>query len=274
MPNVHPTAIVHETAKLADNVEIGPFCLVEANVEIGDGTVLRNHVTVRRHTTLGANNRVDAYSVLGGEPQDIKFDHEEVSFLRIGDGNLFREHVTISRATGEGNATVVGNNTMWMAGAHAGHNCIIEDGAILTNGVAVGGHATIRNKVILSAHTVVHQFCWIGEMAFGQGNSGTSTHVPPYVVFVRINHVAGLNIVGLRRAPHISTEDRRQIQEAFRLLYRSQLTPPKALEHMEACSDWGEPADKFRRFVRDALNAKPPFNRPLCKLSKWTERAY
>ncbi|MHC4983945.1 MAG: acyl-ACP--UDP-N-acetylglucosamine O-acyltransferase, partial [Planctomycetota bacterium] len=139
MPKVHPTAIVHDDAKLADDVEVGPHCVIESDVEIATGCRLREHVIVRRYTTVGMRNLIDAFCVLGGEPQDLKFDPATVSYLRIGDDNVFREGVTISRATGEGNVTVVGNKTYWMALTHAGHNTIIEDEAILINGAAVGG---------------------------------------------------------------------------------------------------------------------------------------
>ena len=274
MPKIHPTATVDPEAKIADDVEIGPYCLVEPGVEIGRGCRLRNHVVIRRHTTLGRNNSVDAFVAFGGEPQDHKFDSSSVTSLRIGDDNIFREGVTISRATGEGNATVVGNKTYWMAYSHAGHNTIIEDEAVLVNGCAIAGHVRIGRKTILSAHVVVHQFCWVGEMVRSQGNAGISAHTPPYVMFARINQVVGLNVVGLRRAEELRDKDRRQIREAFALLYRSGLTPTKALEKMDRCTDWGPAADKFRQFVRRALAAQPPYNRPLCRFGSWAHRNY
>ena len=243
-------------------------------MEIGAGSRLSNHVAIRRYTTLGQNNLVDAFAVLGGCPQDYKFDPSSVTYLRIGDDNIFREGVTISRATGQGNATVVGNKTYWMANAHAGHNAVIEDEAILVNGCAVGGHASIGRKANLSAHSLVHQFCWVGEMTMLQGNAGTSTHVPPYVILAGINRIVGLNVVGLRRAEHLTGEDVHQIKEAFRLTYRSGLTSSKALEKMDECTDWGVAADKFRQFVRRVLTAEPPYDRPLCQLGSWSKRRY
>ncbi len=266
MAKIHPTAIVDKRAELADDVEIGPGSVVEADVKIGPGTVLRQNVIVRRYTTLGRGNTVDAFTVLGGEPQDLKFDPNTVSFLRIGDGNVFREHVTISRATGEGNATVVGNKTYWMVGSHAGHNATVHDEAILVNGSALAGHSELGAKAILSAHVVVHQFTWVGAMVMSQGNGACSMHVPPYTIFARFNCLVGLNTVGLRRSPNIGDEDRRQIKEAFSLTYRNGLSPAKALEKMDACADWGAAADKFRQFVRRVVEAKKPFNRGLLRL--------
>jgi acyl-[acyl carrier protein]--UDP-N-acetylglucosamine O-acyltransferase len=113
---------------------------------------------------------------------------------------------------------------------------------------------------------VVHQFCWIGEMAMSQGNAGTSSHVPPYTIFAEINRLAGLNVIGLRRAPDITDEDRRQIKEAFALTYRSGLPRAKTLARMDACTDWDLAADKFREFIRRVFTAQKPYNRPLCAM--------
>jgi UDP-N-acetylglucosamine acyltransferase len=215
MPRIHSTATVDAGAVLADDVEVGPYCLIEADVTIGPGCRLRNHVTIRRHTTLGRDNVLDAGCVLGGEPQDLKFDPACVSFLRVGDHNVLREGVTISRASKPGGATVVGSNTYWMVGSHAGHDTTIGDNVILVNGSAVGGHAVISPRVFLSAHVVVHQFCWVGDMVMTEGNAAMRSHVPPYVMVVGRNCVMGLNVVGLRRAADLTDEDRRQIKEAY-----------------------------------------------------------
>lgn len=266
MPKIHPTAVVDVKAHLADDVEIGPYSVVEGDVRIGSGTVLREHAVVRRYTTLGTGNFVDAYAVLGGLPQDLKFDPRSMTYLRIGDGNVFREGVTISRATGEGLETRVGNKTYWMAGTHAGHNATVDDEAILVNGSALAGHTVLGRKSILSAHVVVHQFCWIGEMVMSQGNCATSMHVPPYVIIAGVNQVAGLNVIGLRRSPGITDEDRRQIKEAFHITYRSGLAREESLKRMDACADWGVPAGKFRDFVRKAFSAAKPYNRGLSGL--------
>jgi UDP-N-acetylglucosamine acyltransferase len=118
--------------------------------------------------------------------------------------------------------------------------------------------------VILSGNVLVHQFTRIGEMVMAQGRTGIGQHVPPFCMISDINNVMGLNAVGLRRAPDISDEDRKQIKEAFRLTYRSGLTPLKAIDAMDACTDWGAAATKFRDFVRDAVHAEKPFARGLC----------
>jgi UDP-N-acetylglucosamine acyltransferase len=266
MPKIHPTAIVDASARLGDDVEIGPSCIVEGDVQIGAGCVLRSHVIVRKHVSMGKGNFVDSFTVLGGEPQDLKFDPQTLSFLKIGDDNVFREGVTISRATGEGLSTVIGSRTYWMTGSHAGHNATIEDEVIMVNQSAVAGHATIGRRAILSAHAVVHQFCWVGEMVMSQGNAGTSCHVPPYTMIANINQVVSLNAVGLRRAPDMTDKDRSEIKEAFRLTYRASLTAAHALAEMDAHTEWGPAAGKFRDFIRKVQQAQPPFKRPLSPL--------
>jgi UDP-N-acetylglucosamine acyltransferase len=218
---------------------------------------------------MGRGNVLDAFVVLGGPPQDLKFLPATVSYVRIGDRNVFREGVTISRATGEGKVTTVGSRTYWMTGSHAGHNATVEDDAILVNGSGLGGFATLGRRAILSSHVMIHQFCRIGESVMTQGNSGISMHVPPFcLVGIGINRVIGLNIVGMRRSKELTDEDRRQIKEAFGILYRSGLPRAKAMERMDACTDWGSPAGRFRDFVRRAMQAGKPYDRGIIPLRR------
>lgn len=268
MPEIHPTAIVHPTAVLSDDVEIGAYGVVEADVVIGPGTLLREHAILRRYTTIGRNNIVDSYAVLGGLPQDIKFNPGTTSYLRVGDDNVFREGVTISRATGEGEATIVGNRTYWMTAAHAGHNAVIEDDAILVNGSALAGHTVLGRDAILSANVLVHQFCWVGEGAMSQGNSATSMHIAPFTLFAGANRVVSLNVVGMRRSKEMTEKDRRQVREAFDLTYRSNLNIRAALQAMDERTEWGPAAARYRDFVRRVVLAQPPYKRGLCPLRK------
>jgi len=273
MPKIHPTAFVHPTAVLSDGVEVGAYSIVEADVVIGPGTVLHDHAILRRYTTIGRNNTVDSYAVLGGVPQDFKFNPKTVSYLRVGDNNVFREGVTISRATGEGESTIVGNRTYWMTVSHAGHGAIIEDDAVLVNGAALAGHTVLGRGAILSAHVAVHQFCRVGERAIGQGNSATSMHIPPFTLFAGANKVVSLNVVGMRRSEDVTGEDRRQLKEAFDLTYRNGLTVSDALQAMDERTEWGWAADRFRDFVRRVIAARPPFNRGLCPLRRQVSKA-
>ena len=266
MPSIHPTAIIDPSARLGDDVEVGAYSIVESDVEIGAGTVLRPHAIVRQYTTLGTGNLVDSHAVLGGLPQDYKFDARSKTTLQVGNDNIFREGVTLSRATGQGEVTVVGNGTYFMVGSHAGHNAVIRDRVIMVNCAAAAGHSEIGPGAILSGYSAVHQFCWVGSMVMMRGAAIATMHVPPYVIARSFNSVVGLNRVGLRRAAHISQEDRVQIEEAFRLTYRSGLSPAKALEQMDARGDWGDAADVFRQFIRRVVTAESPNNRGLCPM--------
>lgn len=270
MPNIHRAAIVHPQAVLADDVEVGPYSIVESDVEIGPRCVLREHVTVRRYTTLGEGNLIDSHVVLGGEPQDLKWDPEIVSYLRIGDGNVIREGVTISRGGKAGAATVIGNRTYFMGFSHAAHDAVVEDEAILCNGVLVAGHAAIGRQAYLSGHVLIHQFTWIGEGVMSRGNAAASMHVPPFSLFSEQNNVSGMNVIGMRRAD-LSSADRAQVKEAFGLTYRSGLSPAAALEEMDHRTDWGAPAVKFRDFIRKVLSAERPYNRGLCPMRRGKE---
>ncbi|MCP4375267.1 MAG: acyl-ACP--UDP-N-acetylglucosamine O-acyltransferase [bacterium] len=268
MSKIHPTAIIDPSAELDSTAEIGPYCVIEGDVRIGADTVLHPHVVIRSHTEIGENNQIDSFSVMGGDPQDYGYKPETISYLKIGNNNIIREAVTMNRATGDGNTTVIGNNTMWMAGSHAGHNCVVADNVVCANGVALAGYSQIARKVILSGGAMVHQFTWIGEMVMTQGKAGISSHVPPYCLMAAgINILIGLNSVGLRRAEHITKEDIRQIKEAFDITYRSGLSKMQILEKMDACSDWGEAADKFRDFIHKVVDAEKPFQRALCRFT-------
>lgn len=266
MPGIHPTATVDGSARVAEDVEIGPYCVVEADVEIGAGCVLRDHAVVRRYTTLGERNHVDSFVVLGGEPQDFKFSPSAVSYLRIGDDNTFRESVTISRGSVAEGATVVGNRTYWMANSHAGHDATVHDEAILVNGGLLAGHTVLGRRAILSGNAAVHQFCWVGEGVMVQGGSRITMHCPPFTMVQGLNNVAGLNAVGLRRSREIDETGRRQVKEAFRLLYRDGLTPRAALEEMDRKGELAAHAERFREFVRKVLEAHRPYNRGLCPM--------
>ena len=264
MAEIHPTAIVDDSAVIADDVKIGPYSIVEPDVKIGSGCVLRANSIVRRFTEMGQNNTVDSFVVLGGIPQDYKFDPAQETYLRIGDDNVFREGVTINRATGVKEATVVGNRTFWFSNSHAGHNATIGDDVVLVNGTLVAGHATVGDRVILPANGGVHQFCWVGEGVMVQGGGRIAMHIPPYVLCADLNTIVSLNSVGLRRCEDISKEDIKQIKEAFNIVYRSGFDKENVLAEMEKCTEWGKAAGKFRDFVKAVYTAEPPFDRGLC----------
>ncbi len=229
--SIHPTAIVDPKAEIGEGVEIGPFCIIEAGTVIGAGSTLESNVIVKRGTSIGTNCRLMPHVILGGEPQDLKFKGEE-SFVRIGNNNVLREMVTIHRATGEGQATVIGDDNLLMAYVHFGHNCVVGNGNMISNSTGVSGHVTIEDKCVIGGFVGIHQFVHIGKMAIVGGLSKVVQDVPPFCMCDgRPSKIHGLNVRGLRRNG-VSQEQRNQISKAFKLLYRSELNTSQALERI------------------------------------------
>jgi len=230
LSNIHPLSAIHSTAQIADDVEIGPFCNVEAGVSIGGGCRLDSHVTVKAGTSIGERNYFGQGAIIGGDPQDRKFNEDQRTFLKIGNDNFFREYVTIHRATGEGQATVVGNNCYLMAFVHLGHNVTVHDGVTMANGVGVSGHCTIEELATLGGMVGLHQWVRIGKVAMVGGMSGINRDVPPFMIVEgRESEVRDINAVGLRRYG-ITADGRMALHKACKLLYKSQLGLTNAIE--------------------------------------------
>ena len=233
---IHKTALVDPDAVLEEGVTVGPYAVVEGGVAIGRGTEVRAHAVVKRFTTLGQGNVVHEGAVLGGEPQDVAFAGGE-SRLRIGDGNRIREGVTIHRASKPGAATTVGSGCFLMAYVHVAHDCVVEDGAILANNVALAGHVRIGAGAFLSGGVVVHQFCRIGRLAMVGGNAKVIQDCLPFVVTDGVPARArAVNVVGLRRAG-VGAGGVRALREAYRTLLRSGLPLAAALERLGSSED-------------------------------------
>ncbi|HEX8173804.1 MAG TPA: acyl-ACP--UDP-N-acetylglucosamine O-acyltransferase [Pyrinomonadaceae bacterium] len=231
--NIHPTALISRHSKIADDVRIGPYVIVEDDVTIGAGCEIGSHAVIKSHTMLGSGNRISEHAVLGGLPQDVKF-RGETTRLVIGDDNLIREFVTIHRAAGEGEATLVGSRNFLMIGVHIAHNCVIGDDNIFANGAALAGHITVEDHVFLSNNAGAHQFIRMGRYAMVGGKSKIVQDVLPFFTTDgNPARVRGLNSVGLRRAG-FSTEARRALKEAYQLLFRRGLPLQEALLEMES----------------------------------------
>lgn len=234
--SIHRTALVGLNAQIGVDVRIGPYALIEDDVEIAKGCEIGAHAVIKRFTKLGARNRVFEHAILGGEPQDVKFDGER-SRLVIGDDNLIRENVTIHRASGEGKVTRVGSHNFLMIGVHIAHNCDVGDDNIFANGAALAGHIKVEDHVFLSNNVGCHQFVKLGRYAMVGGKSKIVQDVLPFFItdgnppFVR-----GLNTVGLARAG-FSDETRRALKQAYRLLFRKALPLEDAIGEMEKLED-------------------------------------
>lgn len=226
-------ASVDPKAELGAGVKIGPFCVIEPGVTIGDGTTIEAGAVIKSHTQIGRNCRIHAGAILGDLPQDRKFKGEE-SYLRVGDNVVIREYTTLNRATGEGNATQIGSDTMLMAFCHVGHNCQIGERVTMANQVGVSGHTVIEDNVVLGGITGIHQYVRIGKVSIIGGYSKVVQDVPPFMMADgRPNKVHGLNVIGLRRAG-IPASVRSELKLAFRLLYRDGLNMGHAIERIEA----------------------------------------
>jgi UDP-N-acetylglucosamine acyltransferase len=244
--SIHPLAVVSPHAELGTNVRIGPFCVVEAGVVLGDGCILASRVTVKSGTIVGRDNLVFEGTVLGGMPQHVHMP-ECPGTVEIGEGNVFRENATVHRALEAGHVTRIGNRCLFMVGAHAAHDCVVEDHVVLTNGTMLGGHVTVGERAYVGGGVAVHQFCRIGRLAMVGGLARIIRDVPPFVMIDGDSAmIVGLNKVGLRRAGFAPSEVA-QLKQAYRVIYRSGLMWQEMLDTLQAQFPVG-PAAEFHPF--------------------------
>lgn len=234
---IHPTAVIDETAQLAADVAVGPYAIIGAGVTIDAGTSIGPHVVINGPTRIGRDNRIFQFASIGDEPQDKKYDGEPTS-LEIGDRNTIREFVTINRGTVQDiGVTRIGDDNWIMAYVHIAHDCQIASQTIFANGTTLAGHVTVGDYAILGGFTLVHQFCSIGAHALTAFGSHLGMDVPPYVtVGGNPLHAHGLNMEGLRRRG-FSDEVRRQLKQAYRVLYRENLSLDDARARLRNMAD-------------------------------------
>lgn len=234
---IDPRAIVDPSAKLADNVTVGPWSYIGSDVVIGEGTTVASHVVIKGPTTIGANNRFFQFSSIGEECQDKKYAGEPTR-LEIGDENVFREGVTVHRGTVQDNSlTKIGSDNLFMANAHVAHDCVVGDHTIMANNVAIAGHVHVGDHTILGGFTAVHQFCRIGSHVMCGAGTVVLKDVPDYVMATgnpACPH--GINAEGLKRRG-FSPEQLRVLKQAYRLVYRQKLTLEQALEELLQLSE-------------------------------------
>ena len=255
---IHPTALIDPKAQLGQGVSVGAYTIIGKNVQIGDGTKIDPHVMIESNASIGRDCVVLAGAVIGGAPQDKKF-HGEDSFVRIGDNNIIRECVTIHRASGDGEATVLGDNNMLMAYCHVGHNCKLGDSITMANYVGISGHVLIEDKVVFGGFVGVHQKVRIGKLAMVGGMSKVVQDVPPFaIVDGRPTKVCDLNVIGLRRS-NVTPKVRSEIRLAYKLLYRSNLNLTQALEAIDREIEPSEELNylvDFLRSVREGFGGR------------------
>lgn len=229
---IHPTAIVHSSADVPDGVEVGPYATIGEGCSVGAGSVIATRAVLERNVHVGCNVKVGVGTVLGGDPQDLKYKGEPTT-VEIGDGTVIREYTTINRGTTHSYKTTVGKNCFLMSYVHLAHDCHVGDGVIISNGTQLAGHVTIDEKAILSGLVAVHQFATIGQYCFIGGCSRVAKDVPPFVKAVgNPIKLYGLNSVGLERNG-FPEDVRRELKRAYRLFFKSELNLSQARERAE-----------------------------------------
>jgi UDP-N-acetylglucosamine acyltransferase len=249
---IHPSAIVHPGAQLGQDVVVGPCCVVEDKVSIGDRCRLDPFCQIKAFTTLGADNRVHSYALVGGEPQDLKFRGEE-THLTVGDNNQIREYATLHRGTEDGGGlSSVGSGCLLMGYVHVAHDCHIGDGVILSNGAMLAGHVTIDSGAIVGGMSGVHQFVRIGEEAFVGAMSGLGQDLPPFMLAAGARaKVHGPNFIGLKRKGY-SQETMAALKTAYKSIWRSETPRQEALDDVESALGSHPEIRKLVAFIRQS----------------------
>ena len=251
MPQIHPTAIVDPSAKLAEGVIVGPYSVIEHDVEIGEGTHLIGQCRIGAYTRMGKNNVVHPFAAVGTEPEDYAFQ-DIVSHTWIGDNNRFREGVTINRGTHEGTVTKIGNGCFMMASTHVAHNCQLGDNVIMVPFSGLAGYCEIGDKCLISGLSGMHQFCRMGRMAVLSGGSQISMDLPPFMIGDgRNGGVRGFNIVGMRRNG-FTPEMIRAIKNVYNIFFRSGLNTTNAIAKVEAEIEQIPEVVEFLEFVKSS----------------------
>jgi UDP-N-acetylglucosamine acyltransferase len=254
MARIHPTALVDPGAQLADDVEVGPYCIVGPHVSIGAGTRVGSHTVIEGRTRIGRDNRIHAFCALGGPPQDKKYAGEPTELV-IGDGNTIRECCTMNTGTVRG-VTRIGSHNWVMAYVHVAHDCVVGDHTIFANNASLAGHVVVGDWVILGGMSGVHQFVHVGAHAMTAAGTILLQDLPPYVMGAGNPAAArGMNVEGLRRRG-FTAEAIALLRRAYKVLYREGLTVAEAIDQLQALVDEapqsGDPLQPLLQFVRES----------------------
>jgi len=262
--SISELAIIGKSAKIAENVDVGPYAIIEDGAQIGAGVKIWPHAYIAGGTAIGEETEVHMGAVVGHLPQDLAFDKNEKTYVKIGRKTVIREYATVHRATAKGAATVVGDSCYLMALSHVGHDCHVGNNVILGNCALLAGHVLVENSVFVSGNVVVHQFCRIGEMSIIGGFSGVNKDVPPYMLVRGPSVVRSVNLVGLRRAK-VGREAIEKLREAYKMLYMSNINTTQAIEEIRKLGPSKE-LDHLVSFIQDS-------KRGICKY-KYSDTDY
>jgi UDP-N-acetylglucosamine acyltransferase len=248
---IHSTAIVSPKASIGAGVKIGPYSVIGDDVRLGDNVEVKSHVVIEGSTTIGEGTRVFPFASLGLAPQDLKYRGEH-STLEIGKNCTIREHVTMNPGTEGGNMkTVVGDNCLFMVGAHVAHDCVVGDNVIMANNATLAGHVTVGDFAIIGGLSAVHQFVRIGPYAMIGGMSGVEAYVIPFgLVKGERAFLAGLNLVGMERRG-LQRDQIKITQKAFSALFSKEGTFDERVERVANEFDNSEQVLKIVQFIRD-----------------------
>jgi len=253
MSMIHSTAVVAEGANIADDVKIGPYCVIGEHVSLGEGTELISHVVIGGRTSMGKGNRIFPFAAIGMEPQDLKF-HGEPSSVEIGDNNTIRENVTINSGTeGGGMLTSIGNSNLLMAYVHIAHDCHLGNEVVMANCATLAGHIEIHDGAIIGGMSAIHQFVRVGRYSMIGGMSGIGKDVPPFCLTAGGYRpgLVGLNVIGLKRKG-FSLDDIASLKKAYRLLLQGTGKMGEKITRAELEMDENHYAGELLQFVRDA----------------------
>lgn len=247
---IHPTAIIGEGAQIGEKTEVGPYSVIGAKVVLGARNRVFSHVVLDGNTKIGDDNTIYQFASVGAQPQDLKFKGEN-SILEIGDKNIIREYATLQPGTaGGGMITKIGNQNLFMACSHVGHDSHVGDFNIFSNSATLAGHVEVGNKVILGGLAAVHQFVRLGDLSFLGGGSMVDRDIPPFCYAQGDRaKLAGLNKIGLERSGY-SHEDRLKIFKIYKDFCEIKETSlvEKARAIREKYSNFA-PADIFADFI-------------------------
>jgi UDP-N-acetylglucosamine acyltransferase len=253
---IHPTAIVDPHAELDSSAEVGPYAIIDAHVRIGENAKVMHHAYVTGWTEIGAGCVIHPFAVVGHVAQHVEPTRER-SFCRIGAGTIIREHATVHRGLTPESETVLGQKCLLLVNAHVAHDCRLGDGVQLINNVALGGHVTVGDRTVFGGGSNVHQHVRIGEGVMFQGMTASSKDVPPFLMVAGFHIAVGINVIGMRRAG-FTPQDRQEVKEAYKMLYRSGQSTSAAIEKIAAMVTT-EAGKRFVGFLR------VPTKRGICK---------
>ena len=246
---IHPSAIIDDSANIAEDVSIGPYSIIGPDVTIGRGTIIGPHVVVKQSTRIGEDNRILQFSSIGEDPQDKKYAGEE-TFLEIGDRNVIREFVTLNRGTSQDAITTsIGSDNLLMAYTHVAHDCRVGNHTILANAASLGGHVHVEDWAILGGFTIVHQFCQIGAHCFAAMGSHIAKDVLPFTMLGgQPAKPHGINKEGLKRRG-FSEQQLKNIMNAYKLIYKSGMPLEQARVELGKLADQSEDVVRMSEFL-------------------------